>query len=268
VKILNAARELFAKRGYEAVTMREIARVVEYSPTALYAHFVDKEALFRDLCRQDFSDFAQSLLREVSSVDDPVEQLCHAGIMYLSFAEHYPEHYRLMFLAEHPDIQPTAEERNDPTHNAYLFLHALVTELIDSGALRPELEDADLVAQTVWAAVHGAAALDVTRKQTALWLDMRPRAERFRATLELVLRGLLRNPEQQLAKVARALGNVDEAALNRTNQAAASAAKPRPATPGKTRAKPRGTTKAEEKDGGRKKHPPAARGSRAPRARK
>src|SRR5688572_3507762 len=150
LKILNAARELFAKRGYEAVTMREIARAIEYSATALYSHFADKETLFRELCRQDFSNFAQSLLLEVGSVRDPVEQLCHAGLMYLSFAEHYPEHYRLMFLAEHPDLPPTEAERSDPTQNAYVFLHALVVELIDSGVLRPELKDVDLVAQTIW----------------------------------------------------------------------------------------------------------------------
>lgn len=255
MKILNAARELFAKRGYEAVTMREIARRIEYSPTALYGHFVDKETLFRELCRQDFSEFAQTLLREVSSVDDPVEQLCHAGIMYLSFAEHYPEHYRLMFLAEHPDIPPTEAERNDPTQNAYIFLRALVVVLIDSGALRPELRDVDLVAQTIWAVVHGAAALDVNRKQTDDWLDMKPRPERFRATLELVVRGLMRKPEEQLVKMARALGTLDGVVANRASEVTQQ-------SPAALR-KARGTssTKRTAKDAARKK-------PRAPRARK
>lgn len=219
VKILNTARELFAKRGYEAVTMREIARRIEYSPTALYGHFVDKETLFRELCRQDFAEFAQSLLREVSNVHDPVEQLCHAGIMYLSFAEHYPEHYRLMFLAEHPDVPPTEAERNDPTQNAYVFLRALVVVLIDNGTLRPELTDPDLVAQTIWAVVHGAAALDVNRKQTADWLDMKPRPERFQATLEVVLRGLMQKPDEQIIKMKRALGTLDEVVVNRASEA-------------------------------------------------
>ncbi|MEO8418245.1 MAG: helix-turn-helix domain-containing protein [Methylophilaceae bacterium] len=33
--ILDAARELFVARGIEAITMREIAQIVRYSPTAL-----------------------------------------------------------------------------------------------------------------------------------------------------------------------------------------------------------------------------------------
>ena len=48
--ILDAARELFATEGYEAVTMRRIADRIEYSPTAIYFHFKDKESLVRELC--------------------------------------------------------------------------------------------------------------------------------------------------------------------------------------------------------------------------
>jgi len=95
-----------------------------------------------------------------------------------------------------------------------VFLRALVVELAESGALRPELEDVDIVAQTIWATVHGAAALDLTLRQNAMWLDMKPRPERFRATLELIVRGLMRKPDEQLAKMARALGSPEAVAPN------------------------------------------------------
>ena len=42
-KILEAARGLFVAEGYDAVTMRRIAETIEYSPTAIYVHFKDKE---------------------------------------------------------------------------------------------------------------------------------------------------------------------------------------------------------------------------------
>ena len=35
----------FAREGYERVTMRGIADAIEYSPTAIYQHFKDKDAL-------------------------------------------------------------------------------------------------------------------------------------------------------------------------------------------------------------------------------
>ena len=45
-EILDAARALFGRQGYDAVTMREIARQIGYTATALYYHFPDKESLY------------------------------------------------------------------------------------------------------------------------------------------------------------------------------------------------------------------------------
>lgn len=78
-QILGAARELFAERGYEAVTMREIGKRIEYSATALYNHFADKEALVRELCRRDFTDFAQRFLVAVAGSKSPVESICRVS---------------------------------------------------------------------------------------------------------------------------------------------------------------------------------------------
>jgi len=47
--ILRAAGELFAKKGYDAVTMREIAKAANCSHTAIYIYFKDKEALLHML---------------------------------------------------------------------------------------------------------------------------------------------------------------------------------------------------------------------------
>ncbi|HEY3499619.1 MAG TPA: TetR/AcrR family transcriptional regulator [Polyangiaceae bacterium] len=194
-RILDAARELFAKRGYEAVTMREIARRIEYSATALYSHFADKETLVRELCKQDFSAFAQSLLERVAASGDPLERFVRAGFVYLDFAEQFPEHYRLMFMSEMPPQNPDAGERDDPAHNAYVFVRALVAEAMQQGLFREGLTDVDLVAQVVWGAVHGAAALDLIVPRSEGWLDFRPRQERFAATIDMVARSITRNPE-------------------------------------------------------------------------
>jgi AcrR family transcriptional regulator len=203
-KILEAGRELFAKRGYEAVTMREIAARIEYSATALYGHFADKEALVREICREDFARFAQRFL-EIAQVPDPVERLCRAGVDYLDFARQFPQHYRMMFMTELPPNPPQGGERDDPQQNAYVFLRHLVVELIEAGALRPELTDVDLVSQTIWAVMHGAAALELTLDKTETWIDFKPRPARVAAALELATHGLLRDPEHGLRVLAKVL---------------------------------------------------------------
>src|SRR4051812_28565219 len=102
-KILDAARGLFAAEGYDAVTMRKIAEKIEYSATAIYQHFADKDALVAELCRHDFRSFAAHFARAAVE-PDPVLRLCASGRAYFDFAVEYPQHYRLMFMAARPEV--------------------------------------------------------------------------------------------------------------------------------------------------------------------
>jgi AcrR family transcriptional regulator len=192
-RILDAARELFAAEGYDAVTMRKIAERIEYSPTAIYAHFKDKNALIRELCESDFLAFAQAFVGFLT-VEDPIERLRRAGSAYVEFAVENPQHYRLMFMTQRPPIEDEdTSGANDPSRNAYAFLRATVAEAIDKGRFRPELTDANLIAQTIWAALHGTVALQITAYCSKdAWMAWASLEERRAFMADLILRGLLR----------------------------------------------------------------------------
>ena len=81
-KILEAARSLFIEEGFDGVSMRKIADRIEYSPTAIYMHFADKEELFREICHEDFRKLAQSMAG-LAQVSDPVERLRRLGSAYV-----------------------------------------------------------------------------------------------------------------------------------------------------------------------------------------
>lgn len=192
-KIMNAARDLFAREGYEAVSMRRIADVVEYSPTAIYVHFKDKEALFAELVRDDFDKLAD-VFRDLARVQDPVERIRGTGQNYIRFALEYPNHYRLMFMTGHR--KPAGElpaHRGDPDRDAYAFLRATADEAIKQGRFRPEFNDADLAAQTLWATVHGVASLQIV-KGADPWIDWSPLEKRACAAIDSILRGMLAGP--------------------------------------------------------------------------
>ena len=215
-QILDAARQLFAERGYEAVTMREIGKRIEYSATALYNHFADKETLVRELCRRDFADFAQRFIAAVVGSQNPVESVCRSGLVYLGFAEQFPQHYRLMFMTPLPEAPPEAGEREDPRMNAYVFLRSLVEQLLAGGYLRSDVTDADLASQTVWAMVHGAASLELIICKQDKWIDFKPRQERFATALRTLVRALMRDPaaaEKELDRVLAESPDFAEAPL-------------------------------------------------------
>src|ERR1700752_2545442 len=99
-KILDAARELFVTEGYHGVSMRRVAEKIEYSPTAIYVHFADKEQLFRELCHVDYARLAQGFKSSVMS-SQPIERLKQIGAIYIEFGTRYPNHYQFMFMTPH-----------------------------------------------------------------------------------------------------------------------------------------------------------------------
>ena len=115
-KSLDAARELFVTEGYEGVSMRRVAEKIEYSPTAIYVHFADKNELFRELCHQDYARLAEVFQGSAVPLD-PVERLKQIGRTYIEFGMRYPNHYKFMFMTPHPPVElndEMREERGNP----------------------------------------------------------------------------------------------------------------------------------------------------------
>lgn len=191
-KILEAARELFVSEGYDAVSMRKIADRIEYSPTAIYLHFKDKEAVMRELCETDFYALAQEF-QEIARIEDPVERLTALGVAYARFALSHPNHYRLMFMTPHPHQHDEDHliERGNPEEDAYAFLKWTIGDALAAGRLRPGLDDIELLAQTFWAGMHGVVSLQIAKCNDD-WVDWRPEEERIRLMNEAMVRGLVR----------------------------------------------------------------------------
>lgn len=197
-KILDAARELFVTEGYEGVSMRRVAENIEYSPTAIYVHFADKEELFRELCHQDYARLAEVFRSTVMS-SDPIERLKQIGAVYIDFGVRNPNHYKFMFMTPHPTHEPDDKDREmmgNPEKDAYAFLKWSVHQAIDAGCFQEGLGDAELIAQTLWASAHGVIALDIAKGCDA-WVEWRPLAARAQLMLDATLRGLMRPAKQE-----------------------------------------------------------------------
>ena len=192
-RILDAARTLFAEQGYDAVTMRKIAEKIEYSPTAIYFHFKDKQTLLQELCDTDFGALAHEF-QKIARIADPIDRLRQIGRAYVGFAIAYPNHYRLMFMTpSKASLNPDASRlaRGNPEQDAYAFLRATVAEAIAAGRMRPELTDADLVSQMVWAGTHGVVSLHISNCDDA-WIAWHDARDTAHTLIEVMLRGLVR----------------------------------------------------------------------------
>ncbi len=190
--ILDAARELFVERGVESVTMREIARRIGYSATAIYLHFKDKEALIRALCDTDFLALASGL-QQILQIPDPVERMKALGQGYARFALSHPNHYRMMFMTPRPPCDPDNSEvqKDNPEQDAYAQLKHVVQQVFDRGLFRDDCRDPELIAQTIWAGIHGVCSLEITLAND-IWVNWRDVSDRLLIMQDVLVRGLLK----------------------------------------------------------------------------
>jgi AcrR family transcriptional regulator len=193
-RILDAARELFAADGYDAVTIRRVAEKVEYTAPVIYQHFADKATLIREICYTDWREFGAHF-RELRAVADPIERLLRMGALYVEFALTHPNQYRLMFMTPPPSDTPIdkdsidPEARGNPELDAYAMLRANVDAALTAGRFDPELRDPAIVAHVLWQSIHGIVAMHIARGEDT-WIEYRDPRETARLCMRSLMRGL------------------------------------------------------------------------------
>lgn len=98
--ILAAARSLFGERGYEAVTMREIAKVAGCSHTTIYIYFADKEALLHQLAMGPLEALREQIEAALAEPERSAEERLRALTWrFLNFSLRQPTLYAIAFQA-------------------------------------------------------------------------------------------------------------------------------------------------------------------------
>lgn len=183
--ILEAAREVMVRDGYERVSMRRLAEMIEYSPATIYLHFESKEHLLNCLVEESFARLYEAL--EKSRHRDPLKRLRSGLLAYVDFGLRHPNHYHFAFILR---AEPRGGGPYRP-HKAFQYLCESVNQCIESGCFRPI--ETEAAAQLLWASVHGITSLLVNRP-TFPWTQKEKLIEEV---VDNAIRGLLANPSKE-----------------------------------------------------------------------
>lgn len=155
--LIKAGVELLSKEGAAGLSLRKAAQEAGVSHAAPYAHFADKQALIAAISTEGY----RMLFEQLSAVrekyrDDPKRQLVEAAWAYVQFAQTDPAHFRVTFSSavEREKEYPALVEM---TGKSFGEVVRIVEACQASGLLRSG--PADVMAVSVWSAVHGFASL-------------------------------------------------------------------------------------------------------------
>ncbi|HZW16283.1 MAG TPA: TetR/AcrR family transcriptional regulator [Brevundimonas sp.] len=153
-KVLDAARQLFAERGYEPATIRDIAKGAGMSTGAVFANFQDKAELFEAVLATDLIKLAETMKAAAAAEGSVRSRLLSAlGAGYHGSLEQLP---LVQAVIARSWFQPVAAEMR--TRDAIKPILSVVTDTLQAGVREGELrQDADvrLLGEMIYGAFLG-----------------------------------------------------------------------------------------------------------------
>jgi AcrR family transcriptional regulator len=151
-RIVTTAREIAARDGWAAVTIRRLADEIEYSQPVLYSHFANREAIVAAVAVEGFGELATALRQAEKPSSDPQKAIHSVAGAYLAFACAHPALYQAMFTMP-TGLHFADEETRPELRDAFAALAAVVAPS-KSG------DETATITETFWATLHGMAELE------------------------------------------------------------------------------------------------------------
>src|SRR5690625_2175162 len=108
---MEKARELFVVKGFEHVSMRQIAKELECSHGAIYYNFKNKAELFYAIVVSHFDLLEEKLNQIYNKNMDDKEKLKAIMLGYIEFGLTHQSHYEIMFLTRDDEVRNYLNEK-------------------------------------------------------------------------------------------------------------------------------------------------------------
>jgi AcrR family transcriptional regulator len=156
--ILNAARQLFAQKGMDECTIRDIAAKAGVSPASVMVHFKSKTALLEEALNRDIAKALAALQASVPEDQGLLDRLLHLAQGFFRLYDQNRNLYRA--LIRNTIFEPSSETpKIDNLSEMYLqFLAGVMEAEKARGVINPGV-DTQVAAGAVFSLYLGALTL-------------------------------------------------------------------------------------------------------------
>ena len=158
INILDAALQIVKAEGWQALSMRKIADVIEYTAPIIYEYFANKEAILLELARKGFLMLSKQLDEAKSKHRLPAKQLEAMWLAYWDFAFANKELYQIMYGVSTNYCCDLVNELEE-AKNLYAQLSEVIGQIMGVTDL-----DSNIICTkyyTFWSVVHGLVSINL-----------------------------------------------------------------------------------------------------------
>jgi TetR/AcrR family transcriptional regulator len=151
--ILNAAEKLFFSRGYDSVSMDEIAADVELNKATLYLYFKDKESLYFAVVNRGIKILRAMIMEEAKNVQTGDIKFGELSMASFKFIQEYPDYARACIyfrsgrfdLSNPETLSSDAQEIIEFAEELFEKILLGIQFYIEEGTFRPDVNPAVVV---------------------------------------------------------------------------------------------------------------------------
>lgn len=161
-QLLDAAEEIFGRKGFHATTLKEIAELADFSVGSVYSFFENKEDLYSQVWLRRGAEFLPAFEELIATIDDGLEGLRSMARFEIGFFRDRPSFSRLYIRSTTSilpivgESAPTATEENAKV--AMAMESGVIARGQSQGRIRPG--DPDALARMFSAMVQSFQAMD------------------------------------------------------------------------------------------------------------
>ena len=170
-QLLDVGRKLFAEKGFEAVSVEEIAAKAGVSKPVVYEHFGGKEGLYAVVVDREMAYLLDSIIKALGEQGESVSArvlLERAGLALFDYIEQYPDGFRILVR--------DAPAHRDPDAGGVGFTGTFATVIVDVAAKVTDLLEDQFRAHKLnprWAPLYAQMLVGMVAQTGQWWLDVR-----------------------------------------------------------------------------------------------
>lgn len=150
--ILDAAEKMFFSRGYDNVSMDDIASEIGLNKATLYIYFKNKESLFFAVVLHGALILNAMIKERIKKCKTGMEILDAIGITYFEFVDKYPDYSRayLYFRSDRfsiddaEDLCDDAKKILELRNEEFAIVCNAIKSGMDEGMIRPDLDPVEV----------------------------------------------------------------------------------------------------------------------------
>ncbi|MBS1199959.1 MAG: TetR/AcrR family transcriptional regulator [Proteobacteria bacterium] len=158
LEIIEAAELLYAEKGWDAVTMDQVARTARLSRALLYVYFRDKEDLLFAITSRALEELRQRFERAIAGQALGIDQMTAIGRAYVLFQQEKPfqfdacSRYHAHHAHEGQENELACAAQGD---GLIAVMIGVLQRGIADGSIRADIGDPVKVCVMLWAFSHG-----------------------------------------------------------------------------------------------------------------